>query len=305
MSLATVVHAVDRLGGRLHEGVDAWDAIVATAAPVMVTGTPRGEALAAIEALEASPRGWYGGLVVQVASNGDALAGTILRAATVRGGVAEVRTGGDLMADSSPEREEQESRLKTRSVWRAFGLEADAAAQAAHERAGAPAAVNLVDAGDPFGASLRDCLQGLGVALQRDAAVTVLTGDAAPAVRECAVAVGDAAYRLLDGAERVDPEHGRLLSCTATGLAPWQGAAPFIAARYAGWRLPEAPPGWEVWATDATGVPVALAHPRQRLACLLFRPDSLLSDPQALRVLVAALAFAAGQVVDQNRIQPR
>jgi anthranilate/para-aminobenzoate synthase component I len=32
MTLATVVHAVDRLRGRLREGVDAWDAIVATAA---------------------------------------------------------------------------------------------------------------------------------------------------------------------------------------------------------------------------------------------------------------------------------
>lgn len=123
MSLATVVHTVDRLEERLRAGADAWDAIVATAAPAMVTGTPREEALKTITEFEASPRGWYGGLVVQVASNGDALVGTILRAAVVKDGVAEVRTGGDLMADSSPEREEQESRLKARSLWRAFGLE--------------------------------------------------------------------------------------------------------------------------------------------------------------------------------------
>src|SRR6185369_16808087 len=65
MTLATVVHAVDRLHGRLRAGVDAWDAIVATAAPVMLTGTPRALALAAIAAHEAGPRGWYGGLVVE------------------------------------------------------------------------------------------------------------------------------------------------------------------------------------------------------------------------------------------------
>src|SRR5205814_4780233 len=33
MSLATVVHTVDRLDGQLREGADAWDAIAATAAP--------------------------------------------------------------------------------------------------------------------------------------------------------------------------------------------------------------------------------------------------------------------------------
>lgn len=294
MSLATVVHAVDRLGGRLREGADAWDAIASTAAPVMVTGTPRKEALAAIEALEASPRGWYGGLVVQVASNGDALAGTILRAAAVRGDVAEVRTGGDLMADSAPEREERESRLKTRSVWRAFGLESEAAARPAQEAAGRPVTVSLVDRGDPFGASLRDCLLGLDVVLSPQAAVTVLAGDAQPAAEAGVVAVGDAAYRLLGTAIRIDPEHGRLLACTATENAPWEGAAPFIAARYASYRLERVPPGWVVWAADAAGNPVALAHAGRRTVSLLFRPDSLLSDPQALRMFRDALAFAAG-----------
>jgi hypothetical protein len=38
---------------------------------------------------------------------------------------------------------------------------------------------------------------------------------------------------------------------------------------------------------------VALAHAGSRLVCLLFRPDSLLSEAQALQVLRAALAFAA------------
>ena len=108
---ATNRHAVDRLHGRMREGCEAWNAIATSAAPVMVTGTPRLAALQAITELEASPRGWYGGLMVQVASNGDALVGTIMRAAAVRNGVAEVRTGCDLMADSSPQREEQESRL--------------------------------------------------------------------------------------------------------------------------------------------------------------------------------------------------
>ena len=83
MSLATVVHAVDRLKGRLRPGCDAWDAIAATAAPVMVTGTPRALALPAIAALEASPRGWYGGLAVQVLAVAAGLGTIVERSITV------------------------------------------------------------------------------------------------------------------------------------------------------------------------------------------------------------------------------
>ncbi len=301
MSLATVVHAVDRLEGRLRDGVDAWDAVVATAAPVMVTGTPRTEALRAINALETSPRGWYGGLMVQVASNGDALAGTILRAAAVRGGVAEVRTGGDLMADSSPEREEQESRLKTLSLWRAFGLEPAAAPTAAQQDIALPVAVHLVDAGDPFGNAMRDCLLGLGVDLAPHAPCRLLvgSGDAANCADQHLVAVGDAALRLLGACGWTvlpdRPEHGRTLMCTTTAAAPWRSDGPFAAARYASAALQagDLPPGWQVWAIDAQEQPVALAHAGRRVVCLLFRPDSMLSSPQALQLLRAALAFAA------------
>lgn len=303
MSLATVVHAVDRLEGRLRDGADAWDAIVATAAPVMVTGTPRAEALRAIHELEASPRGWYGGLMVQVASNGDALAGTILRAAAVRGGVAEVRAGGDLMADSSPEREEQESRLKTGSLWRAFGLESAVAPAAAQQDIALPAVVHLVDAGDPFGHAMRDCLQGLGLdlAMSLQARCRVLVGsiDLATGSDQHLVAVGDAALRLLGACGYTvlpdRPAHGRTLLCTTTDEAPWRSDSPFAAARYASAALQtgDRPAGWQVWALDEQGQPVALAHSGRRVVCLLFRPDSLLSSPQAVQLLRAALAFAA------------
>ena len=301
MSLATVVHAVDRLEGRLRDGADAWDAIVATAAPVMVTGTPRAEALRAITELEASPRGWYGGLVVQVASNGDALAGTILRAAAVRDGVAEVRTGGDLMADSSPQREEQESRLKTLSLWRAFGLEAAAAQAVAQQDIALPAAVHLVDAGDPFGHAMRDCLLGLGLDLASDAPCCLLVGAGDPAAcpERHLVAVGDAALRLLGASGWTvlpdRPEHGRTLLCTPTAAAPWRSDGPFAVARYASAALQagDLPAGWQAWALDEHKQPVALAHAGRRVVCLLFRPDSMLSGPQALQLLRAALAFAA------------
>ena len=256
MALATVVHTVDRLSGRLREGADAWDAVVATAAPVMVTGTPRRLALAAIAELEASRRGWYGGLVVQVAASGDALVGTLLRAAAVRDGWVEVRTGGDLLADSDPEREAMESRIKAVSLWRALGLpvEGDLQASVADATdpmsskivASGPATTALHDAGDPFTAAMADTLAGLGIAVDPAdgvASTVVLIGaDAALCKAACTdgrslVAIGDAACRILQrrGFElhAVMPTHGRVLRCTTTAAAP-PGLPPrFIAVRHA------------------------------------------------------------------------
>ena len=304
MSMATVVHTVDHLVGQLHAGVDAWDALVATAAPAMVTGTPRDLALAAIEQLEASPRGWYGGLAVQVNGCGDALVGTILRAAAIRDGVAEVRTGGDLLADSSPTREEQESRLKTVSLWRALGFEhvQNPVTEAAADPF-LPPSVSLQAEQDPFLESLRDTLLGLGLRIERGALPSVVAGRGVPSTisrMANAVVIGDAAYQLLadSGFPVVPaaPAHGRLLRCTATAQAPWRQTTRFFAGRYASFDLPAHAlpvPEWQAWVVDASGSPVVVACARRRLVCILFRPDSLLSGPQARRVLAAAISYCA------------
>ena len=302
MTLATVIHAVDHLQAQLLPSSDAWDLIAATAAPVMVTGTPRAKALQAIGALEASPRRWYGGLMVQVSSDGDALAATILRAAAVRNGVAEVRAGGDLLADSSPEREEQESRLKTQSLWRAFGL-VHAVAQGADKKQddGGLPPVRLVDAQDPFGASMRACLLGLGVTLDDSASCALWVGlpDKCELPERHAVMVGNAAYRMLrrEGfpVRETSPENGRQIRCCSLPAAPGAWPASFQTVRYACFEMSEnAPmPGWQVWAEDAHGSPVVWVQPHRRLVCIGCRPDSLMSDEPARRVLTLALRLAA------------
>lgn len=310
MALSTVVHTVDRLRGRLREGVDAWDAIVATAAPVMLTGTPRKLALDAIAQLEGSPRGWYGGMMVRVSADGSALVGTILRAACIRDGVAEVRTGGDLMADSDPPREERESRLKALSLWRALGLVAhDAQGVAVGTAAPLPTAVALLDGGDPLSAATTHVLLGLGLRLDERAPLRVAIGAdeancrAAIAGTTGLVAIGDAALRVLAlsgfAVNPCQPEHGRLVRCHPTPHAPWPEVQSFLCVRYATLVLAMDAPaalaqaGWEVWAHDDAGRAVALAHARARHVCLLFRPDSLLGDDVARAVLRAALVFAA------------
>lgn len=307
MSLATVVHAVDRLRGQLRADADAWDAVLATTAPAMLTGAPRAAALEAIAQLEKSPRGWYGGLIVRVGRDGDAMVGTLLRAAVLHEGWAEVRTGGDLLADSDPAREEAESRHKALSLWRALGVEAHhgTAATVLGKEKAQRMSVHVHDAADPFPRAVHDALAAVDIAAEGGAAnASVLIGsDAARCAQflsgrpTAVVALGDAGCHMLasDGASLVvAPEHGRTLHCHATDAMPAHWPRTFVTARYAQFALADGenvPSGWDVWARDANGQPVLAVHPSSRRAALLFRPDSVLSDRNARELLRAAIAF--------------
>lgn len=311
MSLATVVHAVDRLQGRLRADADAWDAMLATTAPAMLTGAPRAAALKAIRTLEKSARGWYGGLIVRVNRDGDALIGTLLRAAVLHEDWAEVRTGGDLLADSDPAREEAESRHKALSLWRALGVEAAAGSVT---EAGSfasslqPLQIQLCDAGDPFPHAVLDTLRGINVEVDASnaAALLLIGSDASRCARVLAdhprqvVALGDAACHMIasDGARlSATPEHGRTLRGGATDLSPREWPRAFLTARYAQVKLQKdaLPAGWEVWARDRQAEPLIVAHRASRRIGLLFRPDSVLSDPDARSLFRSAIAFAAGE----------
>ena len=300
MMLATVVHAVDRIQGQLLESCDAWDAIFATAAPVMVTGTPRVQALAAISEFEISSRGWYGGLVVQVSSNGDALAGTLLRAAAVEKGIAQVRTGGDLMADSSPEREEQESRLKTLSLWRAFGLEPLAQVQLVRKSVShTPQSICLVDCQDPFGAAVLDFVLGLGIRLDPASRTQLRVGSFQGAnwpTQNC-IAMGDAAYLLLKNSgfdvQEISPLNGRLSVNRSRYGCPGNLPLEFVTVKYTQFQILNTlqPPGWTVWTEDENGIASTWINAEKKLACLLFRADSMMSDKGAQNVFQEALTF--------------
>ncbi len=300
MFLSTVVHTVDALQGQLRNDAHAWDLILATAAPAMVTGSPRAAALRAIAELESGSRGWYGGMVLALQADGDAQVITLLRAATVRDGVAEVRTGGDILADSDPEREEAESRLKTRSLWRAFGLEAAPAQPArcgplAHpgvtsgtgSHTAPPLVAQLMDPSAAFAQGLADALQAAGVAAAswpttprivtewRHRSAPFCTAASAAGSASPLLALGDAALECLaaDGAavQMHAAGRGQLLRWRPTDagrgqLATWmQVPDDMWVGAHASRRLASAVPaaGWQVWAVDANEAPVMLARSAQ------------------------------------------
>lgn len=111
-----LIHTVDHIEGMLLEGRDALDAFLSHAWAVTVTGAPKRRAMAFIEEHEKSRRAWYGGAVGLIHFNGDLNTGLTLRTVHIKGGVAEVRAGATVLADSDAMEEERETVLKASAM---------------------------------------------------------------------------------------------------------------------------------------------------------------------------------------------
>ena len=168
---STIIHTIDHTRGRRRADVDGFDIVLAHATPATVTGMPKPDARRAIDALEAGARGWYAGAAVRIGSDGSCEALTMLRFARLAGDWAEVRTGGSLLADSDPPREEEETRLKAESMFRVLAGQSPrvpVAAAAAGRRRGACASM---DGGDALAALAREALVQAGCSFADDAAI--------------------------------------------------------------------------------------------------------------------------------------
>lgn len=115
-----VIHTVDHVEGRLREGFDCLDAFLTHMWAVTVTGAPKKAALQWVEDHEDSPRRWYGGAVGYLAFDGHLNTGLTLRTIELRDGMAEIRVGATLLADSVPEDEEAETYLKATALKKAL-----------------------------------------------------------------------------------------------------------------------------------------------------------------------------------------
>jgi anthranilate synthase len=119
-SYAGLFHTVDHVEGTLQPGFDALDAFLAHMWSVTMIGAPKRAAARAIESLEKSARGWYGGAVGVVSLSGDVNTGILIRTVHLKGNRAEYPVGATLLYDSIPEAEEQETRLKATGFVRAL-----------------------------------------------------------------------------------------------------------------------------------------------------------------------------------------
>jgi len=279
---STIIHTITHLRGRRRSDVDALDILLSHATPATVTGLPKHKAVEAIEELEPEWRGWYAGAVVRIGSDSSVEAYTVLRAARIVAGIAEVRTGGNILADSDPESEEEETRLKAQSMFAVISENATSRT-AIH---GPTRLVRGLYGADAFRNSLSNTLSRAGLTISSDGIVAVLSGpvSATDVPKAPLIAIGEGATWLLrqHGARVEDfpvPEFARVRS----GCASPEGFLAAIPQIRVGWyqsgaiRQGSLPAEWDEAAVSDDGWVLAAQHRNERLCALFFRPESTLS----------------------------
>ncbi len=118
-----VMHIVSQVEGELTEDVDALDLFAATFPAGTVSGAPKVRAMQIIEELEPEPRGAYAGAVGYLSFGGARMDTAIaIRTAIASQGRIRVQAGAGIVADSIPEREQQECVNKAMAMFRAVEL---------------------------------------------------------------------------------------------------------------------------------------------------------------------------------------
>ncbi|HKZ48124.1 MAG TPA: anthranilate synthase component I family protein [Thermoplasmata archaeon] len=107
-----VQHLVSRVTGEVREGVDALDVFASLFPAGTVSGAPKLRAMEIIDRLEASSRGPYAGAVGYLSLNGDLDTAIAIRTLFASGGIATLRAGAGIVADSVPAREWEETEHK-------------------------------------------------------------------------------------------------------------------------------------------------------------------------------------------------
>jgi salicylate synthetase len=105
----SVQHLGSTVGGRLDPARDRMDALEALFPAVTASGIPKSESVDAILRLDEDSRGLYSGAVVVLSADGGLDAALALRAAYESDGRTWLRAGAGIIADSTPDREFEET----------------------------------------------------------------------------------------------------------------------------------------------------------------------------------------------------
>jgi isochorismate synthase len=119
----SVQHLATPLRGCLAHGGCVLDLVDRLHPTPAVGGFPRDVALAAIRDREAIARGWYAGPVGWVNRSGEGEFAVAIRSALVAGREATLYAGAGIVADSDPEAEYAETRLKLEPMLAALGAQ--------------------------------------------------------------------------------------------------------------------------------------------------------------------------------------
>ena len=117
-----VMHISSTVAGLLEAGRDAFDALRYTFPAGTLSGAPKIRAMEIIDELETTRRNVYGGAVCAIDIDGNLNSCIIIRTSVFANGIASVRAGAGIVADSDPQCEADETRHKARSVIEAIAL---------------------------------------------------------------------------------------------------------------------------------------------------------------------------------------
>jgi anthranilate synthase component 1 len=114
-----VMHIVSNVEGKLSPRYDALDALAAGFPAGTVSGAPKVRAMEIIDELEKDKRGLYAGSVGYFSAAGEMDTCIALRTALVKDGTMYVQAGAGIVADSTPQAEQQECVNKAKALFRA------------------------------------------------------------------------------------------------------------------------------------------------------------------------------------------
>ncbi len=123
-SYAHVHHIVSNVRGRLRADATPGDAIRAVFPGGTITGCPKVRAMQIISELEGVGRGAYTGALGFLDRNGNMDLNILIRTLTLSDGIARLRAGAGIVADSDAQHELAETRAKARGLRRALGANA-------------------------------------------------------------------------------------------------------------------------------------------------------------------------------------
>lgn len=120
---STVFHLVSTVSGKLKEGVDPVDCLMATFPGGSITGAPKVRSMEVIESLEPVKRSLYTGAIGYISFDGNMDTSIIIRTIVVKDGKLFFSVGGGIVADSDPEKEYYETLDKAEGIMRAIYAE--------------------------------------------------------------------------------------------------------------------------------------------------------------------------------------
>jgi anthranilate synthase component 1 len=117
-----VMHLSSSISGKLKEDVDAFEVLSSSFPAGTLSGAPKIRAMKIIDSLEVSRRGLYGGSICAIDNLGNLNSCIAIRMTVIKNGVATIRAGAGIVADSDPFKETLETRHKARSVLAAIEM---------------------------------------------------------------------------------------------------------------------------------------------------------------------------------------